>query len=405
MIANRFGWRPVLAGIALAVCFGACGCRPAQIAAPVEAASAPLVLETVTVQAQNWPQTVRVQGNLMADEHSVVGAKIAGRVKELKVDIGSVVHQGDVLVTLDAEELDLRVAQTLAQLEQARAKLGLKPGQPEDKLDRERVPMVIQEAATRDEARSNLNRAKTLFAQRAISEEELQQRQAVFEVAEARWISALNQVDEQVATIGVRRAEVDLARQLQTDAVVRAPFEGIVEERLAAPGTYLQLGQAVVRLVRTHPLRFHGGVPEREAMLVKVEQAVELRIERQPTPVLARVSRLSPAMEMSNRSLTIEADVPNPNFALRVGLFAEGSIIVDPDAKTLALPRAAVTEFAGVEKVWRIRKGEAAEQIVQTGRRRGDLIEILDGVTAGDVVARDAKQARAGPVTVRPVAR
>lgn len=365
-----------------------------------EAPATPLRLKAVQVQMLPWPRVVRVQGSLLADEHAVVGAKVAGRVKQVKVDLGDPVRQGDLLVVLDTEDLDLRVKQAEAQLEQARAELGLKPGEDEQHLDRRRVPAVLQEEAVRNEAKANLDRAISLAQQAAISKEELQQRQAAFEVAEARCRSAMNDVEEQLALIGVRRAELALAQQNREDADVRAPFSGVIQQRHVAPGTYLAVGQPVVSLVRIDPLRFRGGVPEREAMQVRLDQEVTIKVEGQAAPIHARVSRMAPALEAASRALLVEADVPNPGGRLQVGLFAEAQIVVDPHARTLAVPASAVVEFAGVEKVWRIRRGEAAEQIVLTGRREANRVEILRGLSAGDVVAADARSCRAGPVQI-----
>ena len=90
--------------------------------------------------------------------------------------------------------------------------------------------------------------------------------------------------------------------------------------------------------------------------------------------------------------------MPEPQ--LRRGLFAEADIHVDPAARTLAVPRAAVREFAGVEKVWRVADGEAAEQQVETGRQNDAFAEILGGLSAGDVVVVEDFPKQAGPVEV-----
>jgi RND family efflux transporter MFP subunit len=200
--------------------------------------------------------------------------------------------------------------------------------------------------------------------------------------------------------VAVHRAALALALQAQADAVIEAPFDGVVEERHVAPGVYLQLGEPVLTLVRTNPLRFRAGVPEREAMLVELGQAVRIMIAGHAHSIQAEVTRISPSLDMSSRSLLVEVDVPNPGFRLRTGLFAEAEIVVDPEARTLAVPAPAVSEFAGVEKVWVVRGDEAQEQRIRSGRRDGQLIEILDGLAPGDRIAVDAKKGSAGPVVV-----
>lgn len=383
----------------LVVVVTGCSQTGAMEAKPAETSPSEAVrLKVVKATLRDWPRVVRVQGSLLADEHAVVGAKIAGRVKAVNVDLGSVVRQGDQLIVLDTEDLDLKIKQAEAQLEQARAKLGLNPGDEEQKLDRQKVPAVVQEEALRNEAKANLGRALSLTEQGAVSKEQLQERQAQFEVAEARLHSALNDIEQQLALIGVRRTELALARQTREDADIRAPFDGVVQQRHVAPGTYLQVGIPVVSLVRTNPLRFRVGVPEREAVQVRLEQLVRIKVEGQADWLQSRVTRISPALDMSNRALTVEVDVPNPDARLQVGLFAEGEIVVDPHARTLTVPASAVNEFAGVEKVWLVRDATASPQVVMTGRRTDEWIEILSGLEDGDSVAATFDDGRAGPV-------
>jgi RND family efflux transporter MFP subunit len=240
----------------------------------------------------------------------------------------------------------------------------------------------------------------------------LQQRKSLMDVAAARYKSALYSVNESIALLGVRRAELGLARQILRDAEIRAPFDGVIEQRDVAPGAYLQMGQPVVTLVKVNPWRFRASVPEREAAAVRVGQRVTIRIEGEPLTLEAAIVHISPSVQMSNRSLTIEAaeqtatgttpqaadGVPAPQ--LRRGLFAEADIHVDSEARTLAVPRAAVREFAGVEKVWRVVDGQAAEQPVRVGRKNDTLAEILDGLAAGDMVIVEHHPPQAGPVEV-----
>jgi multidrug efflux pump subunit AcrA (membrane-fusion protein) len=104
--------------------------------------------------------------------------------------------------------------------------------------------------------------------------------------------------------------------------------------------------------------------------------------------------------------LIIECDVPNPGNRLRAGLFAEAEVLVDPNAQSLTVPARAVTEFAGVEKVWIVADGQAQEREIRTGRRERDLVEIVGGLEAGETVISNADEGHAGRVAVslEPVA-
>ncbi len=353
--------------------------------------------ELHTVAKRPWPEVVSVQGMLVGDERVVVGAKVAGRVKEVRVDLGTSVRAGDILAQLESEDFDLRVKQAEAQVEEIRAKLGLRTGESEKGLDPTKVPNVVQEAAVRNEAKANLQRARELEKKEAISAEELLQREATYEVAEARYRTALNEVGGQLALLAVRRAELDLARQAQADAVIRAPFDGVVEQRHTAPGAYLQVGHPVVSLVRTDPLRFQAGVPERAAIRVRPKQRVRILVEGRTDWIESEVVRISPAVDPANRALLIQADVPNRDFSLRAGMFAQAEIVVDPSAQALAVPAEAVTEFAGVEKVWVVRDGKVEARPVETGRRAGSWVEIRNNLSEGEQIVAKAQSLGLGP--------
>lgn len=377
------------------------GCGGGQMAAAPSPHNAdpplPAQAELYTVAKRPWPEVVSVQGMLVGDEHVVVGAKVAGRVKEVRVDLGTSVRAGDILARLESEDFDLRVRQAEAHVEEIRAKLGLRAGESEKGLDPNKVPSVVQEAAVRNEAKANLQRARELEKKEAISAEEVLQRQAAFEVAESRYRAALNEVGGQLALLAVRRAELELARQAQADAVIRAPFDGVVELRHTAPGAYLQVGHPVVSLVRTDPLRFQAGVPERAASRVQQKQRVRIVVEGRDGWIESEVARISPAVDPANRALLIQAPVPNRDLSLRAGMFAQAEIVVNPAAQALAVPAEAVTEFAGVEKVWVVRDGRVEARPVETGQRNGPWVEIRANLSEGEQVVAKAQSLGLGP--------
>ena len=356
-------------------------------------------VQTIAAGLHDWPSTVRIQGSLQPDEQVVVGAKVPGRVAEVRVDLGSVVRQGDVLAVLDPAEFELRVQQAEAQLSEACAALGMEPQDSEDELNRLNAPPVALERALLEEANALVQRARTMIEQRVTTAQELERYHAQQRVAAARYASALNGVEQKIATVRLRRAELALARQQQADATVVAPFDGVVQQRHVAPGGYLTVGQPVISLVRNDPLRFRGSVPERVALQVATGQTLTISIEGQPQPMRTTIRRISPGLDVGSRSLLIEADVPNPDNRLRGGLFAEADIVVNAEARTLAIPAGAVFEFAGVRKVWVVDDGKSREQGVTTGRASGELVEIVSGLSPGVQVIADARTGRSGPVT------
>jgi membrane fusion protein (multidrug efflux system) len=288
------------------------------------------------------------------------------------------------------------VQQAEAQVAQARATLGLKTDVPDDMLDPNKAAPVLQEIAMREEARLNVNRVRNLAGKGVVTQEEIQAREAALRVAEARYASALNVVQEQVALLKLRRSELALAVQNQQDAVLKAPFVGIIQESYVAPGSYVNVGQTVAALVRTDPLRLRAGVPERSAIGVSEGQLVRVSLEGQPKPLEVRISRISPALDVSSRALIIEADIENPHGRLRTGLFAEADILVDAEQQALAVPATSIVAFGGVEKVWTVSDNKAQPQPIRTGRRDGDRVEVLSGLEPGQWILTNGAKGREG---------
>jgi membrane fusion protein (multidrug efflux system) len=165
-----------------------------------------------------------------------------------------------------------------------------------------------------------------------------------------------------------------------------------------APGSYVNVGQPIAALVRTSPLRFRAGVPERSAVGVAVGQSVRMSLEGIAEPVVAQISRISPTLDVSSRALIIEADVQNQGNQFRTGLFAEAEILVDDGSRALAIPASSVTAFGGVEKVWIVSDNEAHPQQIRIGRREGERVEVLSGLEPGQSILTHGEQGREGMV-------
>jgi membrane fusion protein (multidrug efflux system) len=126
-------------------------------------------------------------------------------------------------------------------------------------------------------------------------------------------------------------------------------------------------------------------IPERAAANVRVGQVVRVTVEGDAEAYRGRVARLSPAITEGNRTLAMEAEVPNEAGRLRPGMFARGEIVTD-EALSIVVPQSALVVFAGVEKLLVVKDGKVHEQRVRSGRRVDERVEILEGVSTGDLV-------------------
>jgi len=392
----------LLGAALLAVSGVACEREPSPARAARGAkAQEPRSVRVVAAAVGRLPRTVTVTGTLAADEEVVAGFKVAGRVSEIAVDLGSPVRKGQLLARLDPTDFRLRVEQAEAALRQVRAGLGLPRDGSAENVDPEKTALVREARAVLEETRLNRDRTARLWEKDYIARSEFDASRSRLLVAESRYQAALEEIRNRQESLAERSSGLALARQQLADAVLSAPIDGAVRERRASAGEYLAAGAPVFTLVRVHPLRLRVAVPERDAPSVRVGQAVQVRLEGDPAVHAGRVARLSPSIQEQNRTLVVEAEVANPNGRLRPGSFARAEIVVEADRTAVMVPAGTVVTFAGLEKVFVVKDGKAVEKRIRTGRRSGDRVEILEGVAAGEPVVADPGSLVGGtPVTV-----
>jgi multidrug efflux pump subunit AcrA (membrane-fusion protein) len=362
------------------------GCnRTAATPAP-RAESPARDVEVALVVDVAWPRTLRLPGDLRADEESTLATKVEGRVAQVRVDLGSRVAHGDVVVELEAHDLELRVAQSEAALEAARARLGLDTAGEDDAIAVDAVPMVRSAQSELDDARRDHERQASLSGDGIASRSVLDRAIARVEAAESALAEARDEVANRRALIRQRRAELALAQQLLRDATIRAPFDGVVAQRLVDRGEFIDPGDPVARLVRLDPVRLHLDVPAVAAARTALGQALRFAPTAGAPLIDATITRIAPELDARNRTLAVEADLPNADGALRPGAFVDVELMIDPDARALAVPLAALSRFAGVDRVVVAKEGRAVEKLVTVGRIDGERVELLQGVAAGEAV-------------------
>jgi RND family efflux transporter MFP subunit len=379
------GSRPRFLLAIVAVALAGCGSDRSARALPGSAA-APRQVRVATAAEAEIARTVSAAGTLAAEDQVVLGAKVIGRLSEIKVDLGSRVQKGQAIARIDPNDYRLRVDQAEAALQQARVRLGLSPEGKTDSIDPEQTALVRQAAAMLKEARQTHDRMAELWKGKYIARADLDAAVSKLAVAEGQYQSAIEEIRNRQGLLVQRRSELEIARQQLADTVIASPMDGAVSERQASVGQYLAAGAPVVTLVRIDPLRLRLAVPEREAGAVRIGQVVTLTVEGDPAKYEGRVARLSPAIAENNRTLMIEAEVPNARGMLRPGSFAKADIVVEAGQQIITVPRDSIVTFAGIEKLLTVAQGKAVEKRVRTGRRVGEQVEITEGISAGNQV-------------------
>ncbi len=391
-------WFAVSAGAALAV-----SCSKSSGPQSGAATNAARTVRVAVVTTRPMERVVTVTGSLAAEEAATLSVKVAGRLKNIPVDLGSVVKKGDLIAQVEPRDYELRLQQSAAALSQVRAAVGLPLEGTDDRFDPEMISTVKEARAVSEEATANRDRVLNLSKQGVVSKSELDTVESAYKVALNRFEAARDDARTRQAILAQRRAEYDLAKQQLTDSSMRAPFDGAVQARLANLGEFLSAGTPVVKLVKTDPLRLRLEVPERDAASVRLGLRVRLLAEGHTNVYAGELTRVSPAIDELSRMLLVEADIRNDG-SLRPGLFSRAQIVTVNDDPGLAVPANALITFAGLEKVVTIQDGKAFEKVVTTGRRGTNWVEIVSGLGAGEKVVVDPGNLRTGqPVSMAAV--
>ncbi|MBI3791586.1 MAG: efflux RND transporter periplasmic adaptor subunit [Gemmatimonadetes bacterium] len=357
-----------------------------QLAAEAGAGAGPPIVQVAPAQRAAAGGTVELPGTIVALHESAIYARVAGYVKRYKVDIGALVHAGDVLAEIDAPELVHQVDQGTQQLAQANAALGL--------------------------AKADVDRWRQLVASNAVTHEEYDQKKAAYDAAVAN-VSAL---------------EANLRRLVDQEAFtkVRAPFTGIVTARNVDIGSLITAAGAtsapvaggdvagaqgpgsLFRIAQTDTVRTYIQVPEGFSSSMKV--GLEAQVVAQAVAgrtFTGRIVRTSRAIEVGSRTLLTEVDIANPGYALLPGMYAQVRVNVPHVSATLVIPATAlVIRSAGTQVMTIDTTGAGHAPVIRllsvgVGRDYGARIEIVSGLAEGTIVVTNPNADLAEGTAVR----
>jgi membrane fusion protein (multidrug efflux system) len=383
---NRGIVQSLMAGLLLVATLASGACSSGDAKGKDQSAPAPaIVVAAAAAVEQPIARFIRATGTLMAEQQADVAAETSGRVIAATVERGAAVAQGAELVRISATETDAQLKEAEANAGQIEARLGITPGVT---FDVNAVPEVQNAKASFELAQSEFNRIKALLDQRVVSQSEYDQRRTQMEAARQQYEAAKNGAAQQYQSLQAARARVTLARKANADTVVRAPFSGVVAERLVTTGDYVNKGMKIAIVVRVDPLRVQLTIPEQFVAAVATGQPVTFEVDAYPGRQFeGRVKYVSPALQADQRALTVEAIVPNPKSVLKPGLFATARIEQPARTPGVLVPAGAVLTSSGTSRVYVVNGDHVDERIVTTGETVGTLVEISKGLKAGERVA------------------
>jgi membrane fusion protein (multidrug efflux system) len=289
-------------------------------------------------------------GQIEAYQSVELRPDIEGRIAEILVREGAPVGEGTPLFKVDDAELKAEVARAEAE---------------------------------RDLARQSLARTKELLEQKASSQSELERAEATARSSEAN---------------------LQLLRVRLDRTVVRAPFAGVVGERLVSLGDYVTTSTPLMTVQTVSPQRAAFQVPERYADQLKVGQQVTFRVAALPgREFTGRVDFVDPLVQLPGRTITVKAIVPNPKRELQAGMFIEVRLATAVRPRAVVIAEDAVLPIQGSNFVWVVASGKATRRQIELGVRTPGLVEARSGVEAGEqvVVGGQERLAEGAPVNAK----
>ncbi len=358
----------LLIAIPLVIWLAGCGGVPREKPA---ASSAPAVaVSTVTAATATWPSIYEAVGTVRARTSAVIAAKLMGYVRAVDVETGDHVREGQLLVTLDARDLDVNSRRAEAAREEVRTAV------PE-------ADSAVEAAkANLDLAQATFGRMRELFQKKSISNQEfdevsakLKAAQAAYEMARARRV----QLDAKLAQADQEVRSTEVARSY---ARVLAPFPGVVTAKSVEPGSLAVPGAALFTMERQGAYRFEASVEEGHLAAIRIGQPVSVTLDSVDRALDLRVSEIVPAVDAASRAYTVKIDLPALP-ALRSGVFGRAAFQLG-SRSLLQIPAEAVTERGQLQSVLVAGGGVARARLITTGQRVKDRVEVLSGLSAGE---------------------
>ena len=346
----------------------------------------PRAVKTEAVREDSLQRAVDVVGTLAAEDQVTISSQAEGAVSRILADLGDRVREGQVLVELDREKAQYNLDLQKAALARALAKYG---AQDPGKLPAiEQTPDVQKASAELAQAKQAFERAQSLFGRQLVPRQTLDDAEATLRGKQALYDSALQNAQTLGVDVNSSNATLKLADRQLRDATIRAPFDGYVQKRLISLGEFVKSQTPVMSIVRIDPLKVTAEIPEKMAPWIQLGQPIELRVDAFPNrTITGKITRLSPAVNTSTRAFPFEAQIPNPDGALKPGTFARVHLTSSLVEKVLTVPYNGMQYRYGVYRAFTIKGDKLEMHELQTGDRIGDRMEILSGIRLGDRIA------------------
>jgi RND family efflux transporter MFP subunit len=360
-----------LAASALFACGGA---DQAPEAAPQE----PIAVTVAPVVVVDTFERLEAGGAVSARETASISSRLVATIASVQVDAGQTVRAGAVLITLDARDLAERVRQARAGAVAA-----------EKAVTQARAAQAAAEAEHRL-ATAWQTRIAALHARNSATSQERDEADARLAAAAARLAGTQSAVEGADAQLASARAGVGVAVETESFATIRAPFNGVVTERLIDPGNLAAPGVPLLRIESEGARQVVVRVDEARAAYVHPGDGVHVEIDLMDEQAAGEavvegvVAEVARTVGADQRAFTVKVNLP-PTVTARTGRFAR-VVFRGAARRALLVPAAAVRRQGQVSSVFVVRDGIASLRLVQDGVATSEGVEVLAGLDAGEAV-------------------
>ena len=341
----------------LTLLLGACSDQSKKVeTAPETVRNVPLI----EVQQKSMPDVLEAVGTMRAAQTSTLASQMMGTLVEVRAHEGDRVQRGQVLAIIDD-------SQPHAALDRANAA---------DMASRQQLAAADSELAL---AESTLKRFQTLFDKKSVSPQEFDEVKTRQQAALARRDMARADQEQAKAAIAQATTALEYTR-------IRAPFDGVITERKADPGTLASPGMPIFTLEDTRRYRLEASINESDLAFVRIGQLAPVLIDALGTdPLPGKVVQIVPAADPGSRSFLIKVELPADS-RLRSGLFGRAQFF-HGERRALIVPQTAVVERGQMQGVFLLDQNKvAALHYVTLGKSAHDQVEVLAGLQDGDLL-------------------
>ena len=375
-----------------------CGKRASVSASSPDPGTAPTTSVTVAVSKvarRSLAEQLKISSELVPYQEIDVYAKESGYIKELNVDYGSHVKQGDVLAVLEIPELEAQIKQDEAAITAASDLIGHAQHEV-DRVKRQHQPV-----------HDNYQRLVGVNKEHPglVAQQELDDAQGRDLALESQVESAQSSLDTAQSQLVVAKAKLTHDQAIFEYSKITAPFTGVVTQRYANFGALMQSGTGsstqampLVKLSQEDRYRLAIPVPESAVHAIHVGQSIAVSVPSLNRTFTGQVARVSYDVHEDTRTMRTEVDVPNPDNVLLPGVYAEATLTIGHKDDALAVPLQALgqTPVGTVVDVVD-QSGKIAEREVKIGMQTDLYAEVLSGLSEGDLaVISDRSALRPG---------